>query len=710
MYRMLIIVLLAALGSTQVLAEARKVALDELRPTAEQKAATSLITRFLFRHHYRRMELDDRFSEELMERYLETLDSNRSFFLKADIDSFMADRHRLDDMLRRAEVDIAFEIFKRFRQRVDTRITQALTLLESDFDFTREEDYLFDRREATWAESEAALDDLWRQRVKNDVLTQRLAGKDHAAIVEVLSKRYNRLRRHYEQFNANDVFQAYMSAYGRTIEPHTTYLSPRSSENFHIRMRLSLEGIGAALQTENEYTVVRRIITGGPADLDKRLKVGDRIVGVAQGDEPMVDVIAWRLEDVVDLIRGNKGTTVRLDILPKDAAAGGKHSEVALVRDQVRLEEQAAKKSVITVPDENGRKVGVIDLPTFYMDIEARSRGDTDYRSTTRDVRRLLGELRDEGVEGVIIDLRGNSGGSLVEATDLTGIFIDSGPVVQTLDSGGRIQINRDRDRGVAYDGPLVVLVDRFSASASEIFAGAIQDYRRGFVLGEPTFGKGTVQRLLPLDHYADAGVTGLGHLKMTMAKFFRVNGHSTQHRGVIPDIIFPTALGTESVGERALENALEWSKTAPARYRPEAEYPGMLEDLRVRHEDRVNADPRFAFLVAEAQEAKSNTERKVVTLSEAARRGEQDQRTAASLARENALRKARGLPPRVAAEKQDDGNSRESEDSKDSDDVTAFAEVLGDAILDESAMILLDSLAARLRYQAAASGATASN
>ena len=431
-------------------------------------------------------------------------------------------------MLRRAQVEVAFDIFKRFRSRVDERVAVALNYVDQDWTFDRDETYVFDRSEASWAKSADELDDLWRRRVKNDILTQRLAGRETADIKDTLSKRYKRVARRVQQLNANDVFQLYMSSYGRNIEPHTTYLSPRSSENFRIRMSLSLEGIGAALQTENEYTVVRRIITGGPAELDKRLKVDDRIVGVAQGDETMVDVVAWRLEDVVDLIRGKKGTTVRLEILPKGAAATGKTRVIDIVRDKVKLEEQAAKSEVIELPDSGGRKVGVIDLPTFYMDIDARSRGEEDYRSTTRDVRRLLGELQGQGVDGVVIDLRGNSGGSLVEATELTGLFIDSGPVVKMVYSSGRVQENRDDDAGVAYDGPLAVLVDQFSASASEIFAGAIQDYRRGLIIGEPTFGKGTVQHLVPLDQYAQSGTTGLGHLKITVAKFFRVNGHST--------------------------------------------------------------------------------------------------------------------------------------------------------------------------------------
>ena len=668
-----------AVWVTTAFAEMRVVPLDELEPTAKQRRATTLITQLLSRHHYKKTSLNDEFSSDLLDRYLNALDPNRSFFLQSDVDGFQVHADRLDDMLRRAQVEVAFDIFKRFRRRVDERVAVALKYLGQDWTFDQDERYVFDRSAANWAVSTDELNDLWRRRVKNDILSQRLAGREKADILDTLAKRYERVARRVQQLNSNDVFQLYMSSYGRNIEPHTTYMSPRSSENFRIRMSLSLEGIGAALQTENEYTVVRRIITGGPAELDKRLKVDDRIVGVAQGDDTMVDVVAWRLEDVVDLIRGKKGTTVRLQILPKGAAATGKTRVIDIVRDKVKLEEQAAKSQVIEFPESVGRKVGVIDLPTFYMDIEARSRGEEDYRSTTRDVRRLLGELQSEGVDGVIIDLRGNSGGSLVEATELTGLFIDSGPVVKMVYSSGRVQENRDDDAGVAYDGPLAVLVDQFSASASEIFAGAIQDYRRGLIIGEPTFGKGTVQHLVPLDQYAQSGTTGLGHLKITVAKFFRVNGHSTQHRGVIPDIIFPTAVGLESVGERALENALEWSKIEASSYVPHGPMGGHIEDLRVRHEDRVNADPGFSYLVREAKLAKDSAERKSISLSEPLRQAERDERERSSLARENELRVAKGLPVR--------------DPSDESNDVTGLDEVLGDAVLNETARILLDSL-----------------
>lgn len=675
-----VLALLALVGAAQaVSADTRIVDPNTLSMSDAQRKATYIITDFLSNHHYKKARMDDALSSQLMDRYLKTLDPSRMYLLKSDVTAFETYRYRLDDLIdrRRPDVTVAFELFKRFRARVERRTERLLTLLNTNFDFTVDESYFFAREDADWAATEAELDELWRQRVKHDVLSQRLVGKDKAETVELLTKRYERARRRVEQYNANDVFQFFMNALGRTIEPHTAYMSPRSSENFRIRMSLSLQGIGAALQTENEYTVVRRIITGGPADLGKKLKVDDRIIGVGQGDKKLVDVVSWRLEDVVDLIRGPKGSTVRLRLLSKGASAGSTPREISIVRDQVKLEERAAKKSILKdIQGAPGARIGVIDVPTFYLDIEGRYRGDPDYRSTTRDVRRLLGELQKEKVDGVIVDLRNNSGGSLIEATDLTGLFIDSGPVVQLRYSNNTVEVNEDEDAGVAYDGPLAVLVDRFSASASEIFAGAIQDYKRGIIIGEPTFGKGTVQRLLRLDKWA-RGHKGLGQLKMTTAQFFRVNGESTQHRGVTPDIVFPTAIDSDKHGERGLENAVPWSRTKPANYRAGRDISDLVARLRVRHEKRIQTDPGFNYLVEEAAASKAVQDQKSVSLVESVRKAEQDQLEAAQLERENRFRIARGLKPRVP----------------DSDEEVEPLEE--DVLLEESARILSDMVGA---------------
>jgi len=526
------VVVFSALISVAASADNRSVSLETLGPTPEHRQATAGIVQLMQRYHYKRVEVGDELSEQIFDRYLETLDPQKNFFLAS----------------------------KRFRSRVEERAAFARNLLKRDFDFTVDEKYTFNREDAPWAQSQKEMDELWRKRVKNDVLNLRLAEQADDNLIETLEERYDRMERRVSQLAANDVFQFFINSYTASVEPHTSYFSPRTSENFRINMSLSLEGIGAALQTENENTVVRRVIAGGPAALSEQVSVEDRIIGVGNGKkEEIVDVVSWPLNDVVDLIRGPKGSTVRLKILPGNAPEGTPPKVITLVRDKIKLEEQAAKSSVVEVPKSGGtRRVGVIDLPTFYLDSAARAQGQPDYRSTTRDVRRLLGELADTdgGVDGVIIDLRGNGGGSLLEATQLTGLFIESGPIVQIKDARGDVNTEDDTDSAVVYGGPLAVLVDRGSASASEIFAAAIQDYGRGVVLGEPTFGKGTVQSVVPLDK---EGL--LGQLKVTIAQFFRVNGEGTQHRGVVPDVLFPTAMDSDAQGERSLDNALPWAE-----------------------------------------------------------------------------------------------------------------------------------------------------
>ena len=673
---------LLALGmaaTTTANAELRAVDPESLTMTPAQRQATYLITDLLTKEHYKRAYLNDELSSELLDRYLETLDPARMYFFRNDARAFDAYRYRLDDLIasRLPNVTIAFEIFKRFRARVEQRTSNVLTLIDRPFKFTAPERYTFDRDGAEWANSADELNELWRLRVKSEMLEQRLAGKDRAQSVDLLKKRYERVLRRVTQLNSNDVFQFFMNALGRTIEPHTAYMSPRSSENFRIRMSLSLEGIGAALQTENEYTIVRRIITGGPADLSKKLKVDDRITGVGQGDKKIVDVISWRLEDVVDLIRGPKGSTVRLQVRSKGTSASAKARLISLTRDKIKLEEQAAKFSILEdIPGAPETRIGVIDLPTFYLDIDARYRGDPDYKSTTRDVRRLLGELEQKEVDGVIIDLRNNSGGSLIEATDLTGLFIDQGPVVQLRYSNRSVEVNEDDEPGVAYAGPLAVLVDRFSASASEIFAGAIQDYRRGIVIGEPTFGKGTVQRLVRLDRRTRSS-TGLGQLKLTTAQFFRVNGDSTQHRGVTPDITFPTAIDSDKHGERGLENAIPWSSTQPADYEPSPDNAGLLIALRQAHSVRVKQDPGFRYLIDQAAAQRSIRNQKTVSLLETERRAERERLEMEQLARENKLRVARGLKPR------------------DPDSDAEVEELKADILLEETGRIVSDMVEA---------------
>ncbi len=572
-----------------------------LTAEAHHDRTLKLINYFVERYHYRKTKLDDLLSSQILDRYLDALDVNRSYFLANDIEFFESYRYELDDYLNAQDSEPLFGIFNVYRSRVLNRIDYALDLLETPFDFSVDEVYPFDRTKAPWAVDSTDLDDLWRRRVKNDYLVLKLEGKTHSEIAKTLKDRYQQQKRRISQLSSQDVFQIIVNAYMSAIEPHTGYFSPRATENFKIRMSLSLEGIGAVLQAQNEFTVVQRVVPGGPAEFEGSLRAGDRIVGVGQGDtESVVDVIGWRLDDVVDLIRGPKGSIVRLQIRPDPKTGNSESRILALTRDEIKLEEQAAQSTLLAVRDtEQVRRIGVIDIPTFYVDFDARSRGDADYRSTTRDVGRLITELDNEGIDGLIIDLRGNGGGALAEATALTGLFIDSGPVVQVRDARGRTQVNRDPSDGLAYAGPLAVIVDRDSASASEIFSGAIQDYHRGIIVGEPTYGKGTVQNLIDLDRYSQDPEQSLGQLKLTIAQFFRITGASTQHRGVVPDIALPSRGPDLPYGEKALENALPFAEIDAAIFSQVSnDHPTYdLDQLRKIHNARVLSDPDFSYL-----------------------------------------------------------------------------------------------------------------
>lgn len=666
----------------------KEVAIDTLAPSQAHARATDLITHFIGNYHYRKTALDNELSAKILERYLESLDPGRVYFNAADIKQFDQYKYTLDESLRNTDLTPAYEIFKVYRSRVDERVNFALAQLEKTPDFTLDESYPLEREEAPWAETEAQMNDLWRKRLKNDILSLRLSDKEPEEIKDLLKKRYDSLQRSTHQINSEDVFQFFMNAYTTSIEPHTSYFSPRTSENFDIQMKLSLEGIGAVLQSEDEYTMVKEIIAGGPASLDKTLQPEDKIVGVGQGDQgEIVDVIGWRLDDVVDLIRGPKDSTVRLEVIPKKAGVSDARTTIALKRDKINLEEQAAKAYLLELPKEGthgSRKLGVIDLPTFYLDFAALARGDKDFRSSTRDVKKLIEQLQAENIDGLIIDLRSNGGGSLIEATSLTGLFIETGPVVQVKDALGRLEVNDDSDPAIAYTGPLAVMVDRYSASASEIFAGAIQDYRRGVILGEPTFGKGTVQNLIDLNQYDDRSDKELGHLKTTIAQFFRVNGKSTQHRGVVPDIIFPRNDTNDEYGERAYDNALPWASVAAAKFTPAMAPVQAFEKARWEHEARIAADPAFKLLMEEIEAVDALREREVISLNEAQRRKERDEFDAVNDARDEKYKSlAKGMPELVQLDE-----PKKVLKTEDEEDENVARE---DIILIEGARILRD-------------------
>ncbi len=673
-----LLVLFWSMGSG---AQAPQVDPEELRTNPQLEKTATIITKVIKGYHYKKVPLDDTLSEAVLQRYLDSLDPNRSFFLASDVARFQVYRDLLDDQLRSGRLQAAFEIFRSYRERVDDRVAKALDLLEKGFDFSKDESYRFDREDLPWPETVAELDEVWRQRVKNDFLGLRLADKSDEEIRETLRKRYQGLQRRVGQFSAQDVFQSFVNAYTLSLEPHTSYMSPSGSENFDISMRLSLEGIGAVLRLKHEYTQVQKVISGGPAELSGQVHSGDRIVGVAQGlDGAMEDVVGWRLQDVVEKIRGPKGSVVRLEIVPKGEKAAGRHKVVTLVRNKIKLEDQAAKMQILDdLNGLEGLKIGVIELPAFYRDFRGESRGEKDFRSTTRDVRRLLGELEAAKVDGVVIDLRNNGGGSLSEATELTGLFIDQGPVVQVKDSFGKVEVEQDPDHDLVYQGPLAVLVDRNSASASEIFAGAIQDYRRGIVIGEPTFGKGTVQTLVDLNRFVPGSDEDLGRLRLTMAQFFRINGGSTQHRGVVPDILYPTAKEASDHGERSLDNALPWDSIQRANYAPKG--VGAYARVRDISQNRVAGDPGFVMLSKQDQLLQEREDIQSVSLNEDERRKESDELEERLKKYRNGFLLSQGITPR-----EDDGD-----DDVDSEVDEKENEVIAKIQLNEAVRILAD-------------------
>ena len=656
------------------------------------KTAVEVVNKLESRH-YQKQTLNDALSAQLLDAYLKNLDPAKLFLLQSDIDNFARYRTTLDDTLHKGDIEPGFVIFRTYRERMSQRLEKLLANLPASvaaMDFSKDE-YLDLNRDKTaaWPKSTAETDELWRLHLKSAVLSLRLTGKKQDEIVKLLDKRYRNQLNRTKQITSDDVFQIYMNALGELYDPHTNYFSPRTSENFNINMSLKLEGIGAVLQAEDEYTKVTRVIPASPADKQGELKAADRIVGVGEGKNGEIqDVVGWRLDDVVQLIRGSKGSTVRLEVIPAKAKSDAERKTISIVRNEITLEEQSAQKRVLNFA-QNGRnvKIGVITIPAFYIDFDAMRRGDPDYKSTTRDVQKLLSELMAEDINGVVIDLRENGGGSLQEANSLIGLFIDSGPTVQIRDASlSRAQAQGKPRSGSYYDGPLAVMVNRLSASASEIFAGAIQDYQRGLILGDQTFGKGTVQQLMELQY---------GELKLTQSKFYRISGDSTQHRGVLPDIAFPSLYDPKEVGESALEHAMPWDRISPMQHKIYYDLQPVLPTLKNKHEQRVKTDPDFVFL--QAQLALADEARKLnrVSLNEATRTREMAEDKAKRLELENRRRLAKGEKP---LDKLEDEN-------EDADDEAAQAiakpkdkDAVPDPLLMEASHVLVDAIPAYQR------------
>ena len=631
-----LIPLVAALFSGSLFAAVEAVTIDDLpqlKQESQHGTASKRVASLFARSHYTPVQFNDELSSKVYDRYIESLDFNKSVFLASDIASFEQYRDDFDNAITTGKLDFTFDIFNLSLKRRFERYEYSLTLLEKEMTFDKEDEYFFDREDSAWPASKAELDEIWRERVKYDALRLKMTGKDWEGIKEVLTKRYKNAEKRLVQSNSEDAFQIVMNSLARSIEAHTSYLSPRRAEQFKMDMDLELEGIGAVLSPDEDYTVIRSLVPGGPADKTDQIKADDRIIGVAQDGEEFVDVIGWRLDDVVDLIKGPKGTKVRLQYL-KGVDAHGAPKVVEITRDKIRLEDRAAKSEVFEAKySDLTSKIGVIEIPGFYNNL-------------SKDVKVELAKLKEEKVDGIIIDLRQNGGGSLYEATQLSGLFFDQGPVVQIHTLNNRIEEQKDRDGITYYDGPLTVLVDRYSASASEIFAAAMQDYGRAVIIGEQTFGKGTVQQHKGLGRAYDLYDNALGSVQYTIAKFYRINGGSTQHKGVIPDISFPSAIDPAQWGESKQDNALPWDSIVKAKYKKLGNLTPIITYLEKQHEVRIKSEPEFGYVFNDITLYNEEKDRKTISLVEADRIKEKDEGEARALVRTNERLKRLGKDP----------------------------------------------------------------
>lgn len=627
-----IVIFFLGIGLVQAhtLSQAKASYPEELAPTDHQRKVCMVVTTILEKYHYRKMQLNDSLSSVILDNYINGFDPNKIYFTSTDIEDFEQYRYQLDDDLKVGKIDPAYEIYNVFSKRFTDRNNFALELIEQDFDFTGDEALENNRENASWAENNDELDEFWGRYIKNEKLTRVLNDTEEEKIKENLTKRYQNLLSWVEKYKSEDVFQIYMNSISETFDPHTSYFLPIAYDNFMIGMSQSLEGIGASLTTDNEYTKIAEIIPGGPAFKSQLIFKDDRIVGVAQGEEgEWEDIIGWRLDEAVKIIRGDKGTTVRLKILKAEDGSSAKPVEISIIRDKIKIEEAAPKQEVMTIyRGSKPYKIGVITIPSFYLDFEGIRKGDPDYKSTTKDVKKLLAELQDANIDALLLDLRNNGGGSLAEAIDLTGLFIPEGPVVQIKNTMDKIEVQDDKDKEMYYDGPVGVLLNSFSASASEIFAGAIQDYKRGIIIGEQSYGKGTVQNLLDIDQFLPNWEEKPGQVKLTIAKFYRVTGSSTQNNGVTPDIEMPSRFSSEEFGERSQPSALPWDRIGTSKFKSMNFYDAeLIDNLTKKHEVRLNTDPFLLELVSQVDDYQKMREDTEISLNLKQRKKEKEER-----------------------------------------------------------------------------------
>lgn len=643
---------------------------DRILPNAEEEVIVKELVNLFETVHYKKVPFNDSLSNIIYDNIIKSLDGGKNYLLKEDVDKFETYKNTILEDFKKGDLSAAFFMFNVFEDRYMERLNYALSQVDQTYDFTSDERFTADREDMEWFKDEREAEETWKQRVKYDLLRLRLSSSDSVSIEdnkETLRNRYTNLISQAEKTNNNDVFQVLMNAFTSGIDPHTNYFNPSFAMAFNEDMALTFEGIGARLMLENEVVKIVEIIPGGPADKSKALNVNDRIVGVAQGDGDFVDIVGWRLDRSVSKIKGPKGTDVRLKIIPSGQDLTAKPKIITLTRDRIVLEDMSAKKIVKTVQDTEGnsRKIGVITLPQFYMDFKAYNSQDPNYKSASRDVARIIDTLKQEQVDGIVIDLRGNGGGSLIEAIKLTGLFIDKGPVVQVRDTRNRIEVDQDEEAGTAWDGPLAVMVNRLSASASEIFAAAIQDYGRGIILGTQSYGKGTVQSAIDMskvisptnqlllkarasseDSMVLDGAPEYGQINLTMAKFYRITGSSTQHKGVMPDIRFPMMIPADEFGESAEPSALPWDQIKSTPFTKVENLQPMIQVLEAGHKARMEKSPEYHFMLEDIKElAERKDKDRSVSLNEEVLKQERDQEEQEALDRLNARRKIQGLP-----------------------------------------------------------------